>query len=160
MALAKRSSGAIDEGAEREREREQEQEQEPQFSTTALARIFHTVAFENGDTRITNRTLELSAEYLRMFTREAILRANEVRIQESIKNNNKFKVELANNVTNKKEKRPTAADHEDDMNQHSVDEDDDDDDTDRNGGSGQELIGDVLDTRHLQDVSGLLLLDF
>ncbi|KAH3680491.1 hypothetical protein WICMUC_000279 [Wickerhamomyces mucosus] len=82
---------------------------------TTISRLFQTVVFTEEDTRITQQTLELSSEYLKMFVREAILRANEARINQ-----------------NKNEGRNL----------------------------GEKLIDDVLDTEHLSEIAGLLVLDF
>lgn len=94
------------------------EEEETKIPITTLSRLFQTAVFEHDDTRITQQTLELSSEYLKMFIREAILRANEVR------------------------ENPKDA-------------------TEENGAALQnQLISDVLDTQHLEEIAGLLVLDF
>ncbi|CEP23340.1 unnamed protein product [Cyberlindnera jadinii] len=81
-----------------------------------LSRLFHVAVFEHDDTRITQQTLEMSAEYLRMFIREAVLRANETRISRA------------------------------------------------QGGEDsavtEQPVSDVLDTRDLDDIAGMMVLDF
>jgi hypothetical protein len=90
--------------------------EETKIPLTTLKRLFQTAVFEHDDTRITEQALELSSEYLRMFIREAVLRANEARVGTS-----------------------------------------NDDD---NGVVTEQLVSDVLDTQHLDEIAGLLLLDF
>lgn len=107
-----------------------DEEQDITFSSVALARLFHTIAFEKEDTRITQKSLQLTTEYLKMFTREAILRANEVRLKEAGTRAIELDVQLAL-----------------DNNQEAE-------------GSNEELVQDVLDARHLRDIAGLLILDF
>jgi hypothetical protein len=85
-----------------------------------LARIFEVAVFEHDDTRITEQALELSSEYLRMFVREALLRANEDRENPKDGDNLKNGTNIVQN----------------------------------------QLIGDVLDTQHLENIAGLLVLDF
>lgn len=94
-------------------------QQETKIPLDTIARIFETAVFEHTDTRITEQALELSSEYLKMFVREAILRANEDR-------ENPKDVQLKNS----------------------------------DGLVQNQLISDVLDTQHLENISGLLLLDF
>lgn len=77
---------------------------------TTIARVFETAVFDSEDTKITKGTLQLSSEYLKMFIREAILRANEDR-EAKIKN-------------------------------------------------GEEEDDKVLDVQHLENISGLLVMDF
>ncbi|KAK9472301.1 centromere protein X [Dipodascopsis tothii] len=50
----------------------------PTFPTKTLARIF-TEHFQHADTRLNAATLDASAEYLRIFTREAIWRSERAR---------------------------------------------------------------------------------
>ena len=95
-------------------------EEETRIPLNTLARIFETAAFEHKETKITEQALELSSEYLRMFVREAILRANEDR-------------------ENPKEQDKVKGD---------------------NGIVQNQLIDDVLDTQHLENIAGLLVLDF
>lgn len=113
------------------------EEPEPTFSTVAISRLFHTVLFSNEDTRISQKTVQLCGEYLRMFTREAILRANEVRVGEAAKRAGELDVKLAEQGEDVDEEREEVP--------RTVDED---------------LVQDVLDVRHLKEVAGLLILDF
>lgn len=56
-------------------------EDEPRIDTVTIARLFHSVAFPD-QTRITKKTLQLVSEYTRLFTEEAIVRANDYRVEE------------------------------------------------------------------------------
>lgn len=87
-----------------------------QIPLDTLSRLFHLAVFEHDDTRLSHRTLELSSEYLRMFIREAVLRANETRIAR-------------------------VQDGEDTV-------------------ITEQLLSDVLDTKHLDEIAGMLVLDF
>ncbi|CDR38719.1 CYFA0S02e04918g1_1 [Cyberlindnera fabianii] len=87
--------------------------EEPSIPKTTLSRLLQTIIFENEDTRITEQTLDLSAEYLRTFIREAVLRANEAR-------------ESGVQATT----------------------------------SDGEPAADVLDVQHLEEIAGMLVLDF
>ena len=49
---------------------------------TTIARLFKELSFKDPQTRITLSTLELSSEYIKLFINEAIIRANEERIDE------------------------------------------------------------------------------
>ncbi|ODV82748.1 hypothetical protein CANARDRAFT_204564 [[Candida] arabinofermentans NRRL YB-2248] len=95
-----------------------------------IARLFKTVSFSSPDTKITTKTLQLVTEYIRLFTSEAILRANEQRIQESRKESNRY------NITG-------GAVDEDGNNQETTEKEDG-----------------VLDTKDLEIIAGLLTLDF
>ncbi|AOA64055.1 Hypothetical protein PP7435_CHR3-0150 [Komagataella phaffii CBS 7435] len=66
------------------------------LSKTTLARLFHTVAFEEPDTRISSKTLELSIEYLKIFTKEAVIRADEVRRDRNGQVRSKYNIKLEN----------------------------------------------------------------
>lgn len=90
--------------------------EETKIPLSTLSRLLHTAVFEHEDTRLSNQTLGLSAEYLRMFIREAVLRANEARLQREV-------------------------------------------DGEEGIVAGQ-LVSDVLDTQHLDEIAGMLVLDF
>ncbi|CCH44204.1 hypothetical protein BN7_3763 [Wickerhamomyces ciferrii] len=94
-------------------------EEETKIPITTLSRLFQTAVFEHEDSKITQQTLELSSEYLKMFIREAILRANDVR-------------ENPKDAINKGDSDALQ----------------------------NQLIGDVLDAQHLEEIAGLLVLDF
>lgn len=116
-----------------------------------VARIFHDVAFQKPNTRITASTVGLSTEYMRLFIREAIVRANEVRLQEEPPT----EVDGIDNVALEKELLQnydqfgdTSLEEEEDV---EVPEPEEVPPTSTNG---------VLDTRHLSAVAGVLVLDF
>lgn len=64
-----------------------------------VSRIFQDVSFQNPDTKVTEKTLELSAEYIHLFINEAIVRAKEERLGE-IKNSNLEDVNAPETRTN------------------------------------------------------------
>lgn len=119
-----------------------------------LARIFEGSSFRNRDTRITANTLKLSAEYIKLFINEAVLRSNEERISEG---NSLNKVDGIDDVAN---------DDADVDAEVSLDEDVDEDDIEIPAPATQyrpreeELGNNVIDTRHLSKVAGVLVLDF
>lgn len=55
---------------------------ESNIPAATIARLFHTVAFKDRNTRITEKTLMLSSEYMRLFINEALIRSNEERVAE------------------------------------------------------------------------------
>lgn len=57
---------------------------ETKVDAATIAKLFHETAFTKpDDTRITQKTLDMVSEYTKLFTDEAIVRANEDRLQES-----------------------------------------------------------------------------
>lgn len=119
-----------------------------------IARTFAEVSFKNTDSRITANTLKLSAEYIKLFINEAVLRSNEERINEG---NSLNKVDGIDDV----EIDDAAVDAE-----VSLDEDVDEDDIEIPAPATQyrpreeEVGNNVIDTRHLSKVAGVLVLDF
>lgn len=54
----------------------------PSTLEATLARIFHDEAFQEDGTQIDAPLLALLAEYIRLFVLEAVIRANEERLQD------------------------------------------------------------------------------
>lgn len=138
-----------------------------QIPVSTIARLFREVAFQDDKTRISTKTLQLSAEYIRLFTREAILRSNEERLAEDSLN----EVDGIDNVENQRnieEKHDGIEARVEDVIPGSDDLDIDIDedailDTTQLGNAfnlNQVLDNDLLDTRHLGKVAGVLVLDF
>ncbi|KAL7665254.1 hypothetical protein ABC855_g2509 [[Candida] zeylanoides] len=129
--------------------------------TKTIARLFREVAFVDDKTRISTRTIELAAEYLRLFAREAILRSNEERAAEAAL----AVVDGIDNLERKRQLEETAA-VEAEVDASSQDDFDDDppvEDTQRgNAFNAAPMAPDAttLDVRHLEKVAGILLLDF
>ncbi|OBA19639.1 hypothetical protein METBIDRAFT_46243 [Metschnikowia bicuspidata var. bicuspidata NRRL YB-4993] len=117
---------------------------------TTIARVFSEVSFSNASTRITSSAVALSAEYIRLFVREAILRANAQRLEEAA---------------------PTEVDGIDNVTAAAAPPADYGDGSDASDDEGVALpvptqlppatdSSDTLTTRHLAAVSGLLVVDF
>ncbi|KAH3670665.1 hypothetical protein OGAPHI_001180 [Ogataea philodendri] len=68
------------------------------ISVETIARLFNTVAFEDRKVKISQKTLELVAEYIRLFTSEAIVRSNEERLEERRRDNGRYQVDLDEQV--------------------------------------------------------------
>lgn len=116
-----------------------------------IARIFHDVAFKNSETRITASTVALSTEYMNLFVREAITRANEVRLREvpptaidGIDNVEPNTEELLQNV--------------DQFSDVTLEEEEAD--SQRREEQISTSSTSSLDTRHLSAIAGVLVLDF
>lgn len=116
--------------------------------TATIARIFNEVSFKNEETRITLSTLELASEYIRLFINEAVIRSNEERLLEGDSLN---KVDGIDNV------QGGTADDFDDENTDGIDPPVDEH-TQIN--TNVNLSNDTLDSRHLEKVAGILVLDF
>lgn len=97
------------------------------FPEITIARLFHTVSFSEKDTRISAKTMQMSTKYLEMFTREAIVRCNDERVNESRETSDRYRVKLEG-----EEVAP----------------------------SSEVIEQNELDSRHLEKVAGLLVLDF
>ncbi|OWB73331.1 hypothetical protein B5S31_g3069 [[Candida] boidinii] len=152
------------------------------IDSMTVARLFNTASFIEKDTKITSKTLKSVSEYLRLFTCEAIVRANEKRIIDQKFNSNRYNIINStvsdmkranydfgtNNVGGVSAENTGKDEEEDDM-------DDDFDDFEELPGMtgntnvlGQQsqkskrpkIIEDVLDLSHLEDIAGLLTLDF
>lgn len=119
-----------------------------------ISRLFHGVAFKNEDTRISEKTLQLSGQYIRLFINEAIMRANEQRISEGLSLN---RVDGIDNIQQHGERE----DPEEELPDVTLNEDDIASNPNTQFVSGEEEVGnDTLDARHLSKVAGVLLLDF
>lgn len=53
-----------------------------QLEVATVSRIFRDLSFQNSDTKITEKTLKLSSEYIHLFINEAIVRSKEERLNE------------------------------------------------------------------------------
>lgn len=135
---------------------------------STIARLFQTAAFKSEKTRITQNTLQLSSEYIKLFINEALIRSNEERLAEG---DSLTKVDGIDNLNKPREMElgdieARVADNT--MNDGS-DPDDDDymDDPTQFGSQNQtaynsdvDLGSDTLDAKHLSKVAGILVLDF
>lgn len=133
-----------------------------------IGRLFQTVAFKNGNTRISQKALELSSEYIKLFLSEALIRSNEERLAEG---DSLTQVDGIDNLN-----RPRELENEEaeagindttinDGNEEEVDEDIDDPSQMRTQSrtafnSDIDLGNDTLDAKHLARVAGILVLDF
>lgn len=119
------------------------------ISPATVARVFHEVSFKNN-TRIAASTVALSAEYIRLFVHEAIVRANAQRLAEL---------------------PPTEVDGIDNVEGDVLENEENDQfrDTQLNEERGLGLPtqrpparagNDTLDSRHLTAVVGMLVMDF
>ncbi|KGQ80750.1 hypothetical protein MEQ_06314 [Candida albicans P87] len=118
---------------------------------TTIARLFKELSFKDPQTRITLSTLELSSEYIKLFINEAIIRANEERIDEG---DTLVQIDGIDNVTstaknNQETQYPTIDEIEDSMRI-----DDDDDSNNINIGTVNEDDDDeLIDDDYFQDES-------
>lgn len=116
-----------------------------------VARVFHDVAFQKPETRITASTVALSTEYTRLFISEAVERANDVRAKEVPPT----AIDGINNVEAENEQPLQGYDQFGDT---SMEEDEPEiqEEDKLPPASGTT----TLDTRHLSAVAGVLVLDF
>ncbi|CAK7902599.1 hypothetical protein CAAN1_07S03554 [[Candida] anglica] len=126
-----------------------------------IARLFQTVSFQEENTRITGKALQLSAEYIRLFTEEAILRA----LQEQEAEESLTKVDGIDNINSQKllesQHEGTEAKVVDSQSDEEMDALEEDTQRGVNAYNSEVDLGnDVLDTRHLAKVAGILVLDF
>lgn len=125
-----------------------------------IARIFRELAFKRDTTEITEPTVILCGEYIRLFVQEAILRSNEQRLAELGEKRTQEDLKQAEDQAKKE------ASEEFETNDADDDEDFADEDLGFRGlGVFTQTEFDVppidaLETRHLAAVSGLLLMDF
>lgn len=123
------------------------------ISPATVARVFHELSFKNESTRISASTVTLSAEYIRLFVQEAILRANTQRLVE----NPPATIDGIDNVENE----ILAEDENDQFRDTSLDEE-----LELRGlGVSTQLPpasagNDTLDSRHLAEIAGMLVMDF
>lgn len=137
-----------------------------------ISRLFHQVAFKNGDTRLSEKSLQLSSQYIRLFINEAIQRSNDERVAEG---DSIYKVDGIDNIDRNEaevaeEKAPdTTFTEENTMGQEEEGEEDEEEEEElpsnpnsqyNNEPNGTDLGTDTIDARHLSKVAGVLLLDF
>ncbi|CAH6720462.1 hypothetical protein CLIB1444_04S00584 [[Candida] jaroonii] len=111
-----------------------------------ISRIFHELSFKNN-TRISEKALQLSGQYIRLFINEAIIRSNELRLEE-IKEQGQ--VDGIDNV------KKDMGEDEEEVPDMTMDEDFEEPLTQMPAIEED----DTLDARHLSKVAGVLLLDF
>lgn len=116
-----------------------------------VARVFHDVSFQKPNTRITASTVALSSEYMRLFIREAVIRANDVRLLEEPPT-------VVDGIDNVVPAEQAPLQSYDQFGDTSLEDDEpelqpeEDQPPPSNAGT--------LDTRHLSAVTGVLVLDF
>lgn len=115
-----------------------------------VARVFHDVAFQKPDTRITASTVALSTEYMRLFIKEAIVRANDVRLEEEPLT----AIDGIDNVVQATQPLQNV----DQFGDASVEEEDVE--LPEQEEQPPTSSASTLDTRHLKAVAGVLVLDF
>lgn len=125
---------------------------EPSISIETIARLFRDVSFKNKSSRITHQSLELSKEYISLFIEEAITRSNEERVLEG--------------ETDKVRETGTRPEHLNYMTlglspieTQDIDLEEDYNTQDRFAKEAMEAT-DVIDSRHLAKIAGILVLDF
>ncbi|RCK66025.1 hypothetical protein Cantr_01690 [Candida viswanathii] len=157
--------------------------EQPQIPIKTIARLFKELSFTTPEsTRITLSTLELSSEYIKLFINEAIIRANEERVDEGdalgkvdgidyVTTQYPDSQEITGTQGEKKEEEEEVGvelgegDDDDDV---DVDDFDEDDYYDEISNSQRQLAkldngstaNNRLDSRHLQKIAGVLVLDF
>lgn len=137
---------------------------------STIARVFSEVSFSKDNTRITSSAVGLSAEYIRLFVREAVLRANAQRLAEGVPT----EIDGIDNVAPYGEILDALDEFggdEDDVFEHENEHENehehehDDEIEDRGLGVSTQMppasdSNDALTTRHLAVISGLLVMDF
>ena len=135
---------------------------EQEIPLKTIARIFKELSFKSSNTRITLSTLELSSEYIKLFINEAIIRANEERLDEG---DSLVKIDGIDNVT----QYPNIEEDQEEVNVEDIEDFDEDDYYDEITNSQRQLKklennttggNNRLDSRHLQKIAGVLPLDF
>ncbi|EER30432.1 predicted protein [Candida tropicalis MYA-3404] len=135
---------------------------EQEIPLKTIARIFKELSFKSSNTRITLSTLELSSEYIKLFINEAIIRANEERLDEG---DSLVKIDGIDNVT----QYPNIEEDQEEVNVEDIEDFDEDDYYDEITNSQRQLKklennttggNNRLDSRHLQKIAGVLTLDF
>lgn len=131
-----------------------------------IARIFQQVSFKRDDTRITANTLKLTAEYIKLFVSEAVTRSNEERLAEG---DLLTKVDGIDDLEKDVDPEDIEARVPDTTMNADIDDMEDPDAAIYSQPptqllnamqDGASLRNDTLDTRHLQKVAGVLVLDF
>lgn len=122
----------------------------------AISRLFHESCFRNEDTRMTQKSLQMSAQYIRLFINEAIIRSNEERRLEG------DRMEKVDGIDNIEEVRENEGDEvEEEVPDITMMEEEPSTQMPTQYGS-TETSDDTstIDTRHLSAIAGVLLLDF
>ncbi|ODV79588.1 uncharacterized protein CANTADRAFT_5320 [Suhomyces tanzawaensis NRRL Y-17324] len=123
-----------------------------------IGRLFKEVAFKNADTQITRSTLELASEYIKLFVNEAVLRSNEERVLEG---DSLTKVDGIDNVEFKQTQPGETQDAlEEEVFDDDIDPEINEPSTQDQLGANNEYTNDTLDSRHLEKIAGILVLDF
>lgn len=149
---------------------------QPQIPLKTIARLFKELSFKSSNTRITLSSLELSGEYIKLFINEAILRANEERLDEG---DSLVKIDGIDNVTQYPNideiDEQRQQNQVDEVNIEDVDDFDDFDEEDyydeitnsqrqikklNNSTNSTNGSNNRIDSRHLQKIAGVLTLDF
>lgn len=128
---------------------------------STIARVFKEMAFKKETTEITEPTVILCGEYVRLFIQEAILRSNEQRLAE-------LDEQMSQDVQKQESLREQNIDEEtiSEANDDFGDGEEDEEDMESRGLGVCTQIEvdlpplDALETRHLTAISGLLLMDF
>ncbi|EGV66378.1 hypothetical protein PSN45_003024 [Yamadazyma tenuis] len=123
-----------------------------------ISRLFHELAFNKENTRLSQKTLQLSAQYINLFIREGILRSNDERLSDGdrlshVDGIDNLETIRGNEGEEVEEEVPDITLNEDDIQsnpntQYTSNEPPADGDND------------TLDVRHLSKIAGVLLLDF
>lgn len=130
------------------------------ISSVTVARVFHDISFKNDQTRIASSTVGLSAEYIRLFVQEAILRSNAQRLADHPPSE-------IDGIDNLRDQKGTQGDDLDiDIENDQFRENSFDDELEERGlGVSTQMPppaggNDTLDSRHLAAVAGMLVMDF
>lgn len=131
---------------------------ESNLLTATIARLFKNVAFQNESTKISTKSLDLVSEYIRLFTQEAILRSNEERLAEE-------PLGRVDGIDNTSTQREFERHHEGVESKVADTQNEEDIEVPTQISNNAfnttvELGNDVVDTRHLARVAGVLVLDF
>ncbi|KAG7695954.1 hypothetical protein KL930_003622 [Ogataea haglerorum] len=73
------------------------------IDATTIARLFHTVAFDDKSIKISHKTLLLVSEYIRLFTSEAIVRSNVERLEERQRDTERYRVDVDDRADEKQQ---------------------------------------------------------
>lgn len=130
--------------------------EEDLVNLTTISRIFHEICFQNEDTRMTQKSLQLSAQYIRLFVNEAIIRSNDERKLEG------DKMEKVDGIDNIEEMRQNEGEEvEEEVPDITIAEEEFPTQMPTQYGS-TDVSEDFssIDTRHLSAIAGVFLLDF
>ncbi|KAG7695625.1 hypothetical protein KL932_002120 [Ogataea haglerorum] len=73
------------------------------IDATTIARLFHTVAFDDKSIKISHKTLLLVSEYIRLFASEAIVRSNVERLEERQRDTERYRVDVDDRADEKQQ---------------------------------------------------------